>query len=316
MKRIIIFLVLSLVIIQVSCDANDNKAKSDVSAEKLKGKVKRVSLLTYKPIEKFGEIIKDGETPISIHTIYFNDKGYRTEENKIDSTGNKELEIFYTYDAKGNRTESRWSYPANKERNHKYTYSYDEKRNLIEIIKNKLDGNPEFKITYQYDEKGNKTGEKTYDFDSKQEYKLVYKYDTEGNNIEKNGYDTKDSLLYKIINKYDTKNKLSKENRYKSDGSLEYRYNYSYDEKGNNTEKSWYNVAQLLVYRFVYEYDENGSEVEKTANVSNGSLIYKYRSNYEYDAHNNWVRKVTADEKTDIRKPVSIEERKIEYYGN
>ena len=93
-----------------------------------------------------------------------------------------------------------------------------------------------------------------------------------------------ESLSSKIIIKYDDKGNIIESNYYRADGSLSSKATYSYDDKGNINiiESNYYNAHGIEKETYKYEFDEKGNWIEKIM------FINQY--------------------------PVSIEERKYEYY--
>ncbi|MDR1170787.1 MAG: hypothetical protein LBK97_08150 [Prevotellaceae bacterium] len=280
MKNILLWL---LAAVMTACSAGQQSAKkTDLDKAGLKGRVKSVKEFRYKAVEKPGEM-----------------------------TGEEILFAFDKYDKKGNVTERN---SCNTDgRGSKYTYEYDGKENMIEILHDDNDGRILSKCTYEYDEKGYLMKENIHE-SSDGIYVNTYKYDEKGKKIAVNRYNPDGRLYWTFAWKYDEKGNTIEESGSCPDG--EYTYKYKYDENGNRTESSVYTSDGSSNEKSTYEYDEKGNIIEKinyNDAYIDGKLGWKYT--YKYDRQGNWIEKTTKykDESSKSGEP-NIIRRKIEYY--
>ena len=78
-----------------------------------------------------------------------------------------------------------------------YTYKYDSKGNLIEMVDN------ETKRYYDYDEKGNVIEHKMYLLDGRRQLRLVFKYGSNGLQKEVLRFDNKEKPVLNTSFKYE-----------------------------------------------------------------------------------------------------------------
>src|SRR4029077_2732500 len=128
---------------------------------------------------------------------------------------------------------------------------------------------------------------------------------------EQNLYNADGTLYNKTKLKYDESGKRVELDSYEPKGSLIHKESKP-DEHGYLTESDYYNTDGSLWLRGILKYDEMGNIIELSSYKADGTLEGKDVSTYkfEYDAQKNWTKKVTY--KKD--KPISIDEREIEYY--
>jgi len=125
-------------------------------------------------------------------TTYNN--GKRTGSVVKDEKGNTILTITPEYDANGKLIkETR----KNSSVNIVYTYKYDSKGNLIEMVDN------ETKRYYDYDEKGNVIEHKMYLLDGRRQLRLVFKYGSNGLQKEVLRFDNKEKPVLNTSFKYE-----------------------------------------------------------------------------------------------------------------
>lgn len=227
-----------------------NKKDNDWAEENLRGKVKSLSEISYKAVEKFGEI--------------------KTGNRERDSWSENDRLIIF--DQKGNKIEEN-IYASDGNLRKKYTFEYDNLGNLSKKNRYNFDGSLYEKHTYEYDDKGNLVIDNSYWSDGSLKIKLTYKYDNIGNVIKEQKYRSDGTLLKKYRYQYDNKGNLVKKNRHESDGIIIIRpsqttiwmWTYKYDDKGNIIEVKEYDSVGNLdnVKNFKYEYDSKGNWVKR-----------------------------------------------------
>lgn len=210
--------------------------KNDVEKMKLYGKVKSLRKISYKVVEKYGDIYK-GDISYKYSSnvdCKFNEDGVIMEENMYDSyDGSLETKKIYIYDDKGNK---------------------------IEEIYNNSEGFPTVKKKYKYDDKGNNIELNGYRFDGILSSKYTHTFDDKGNEIESNSYNPDDGTLkYKMFKRYDIFGNLILISQHYPNGKLYHKLTYKYDDKGNKIELNKYGKK----YTFKYEFYENNNWIKR-----------------------------------------------------
>jgi hypothetical protein len=157
--------------------------------------------------------------------------------------------------------------------------------NQIEQLMFKSNGSLDRKWVYLYDKKKYLIEESVYSAAGVLGFKRIYKNDGLGNRIEANGYkpDGSPQPGMKYTNQFDDKNNIREEKIYKANEALELTFKFKYDDKGNIIEEN--------------QLQPNGDV---------GCKTYKY----EFDIEGNWIKKIEFRDD----KPISVTERKIEYF--
>jgi hypothetical protein len=227
---------------------------------------------------------------------------------------------------------------------------FNEKGNLIEEKKYKLDGNLDSKSFCNFDENQNKIERIFYDSSVKPILRWTYKYDGKGNLIEENkiqilsrldslmanynGKNTNSNYSTKTLYKYDDSGNLFEKSIYKSDGSLVSKNIYKYDLKGKLVEDDTYNsngslhctntfkyddngnksedksVGKFFFQKHTIKYDQYGNQIEINSGYQEVGIDATSAYKYEFDNHNNWIKKIEFYNNTTKH----IIEREIEYY--
>ncbi len=269
-------------------------------------------------IKEYKRYISEGESDSRLQYSYtFGSKGEIKEHITFDENGDLESIITYTADEKGRLSEY-CNYNAKstisssiisrdssgneiRQTNNKtlsfdirYTYTYDDRNNLLEYIKFSGDS-LKYKYTYAYDNKGNKLEEnlyksdgtlsksRTWKYDEKgklietfiddralenkkpwfyyQAKKVVYTYDERGNEVEHKNYDSYGVFSGSVSNKYDSKNNIIEAIKFDKYDKFDSKETFAYDKKGKLIEKCKYN-KKGFEYSSVYAYDKKGNEIE------------------------------------------------------
>lgn len=194
-----------LISVLFSCSATVTTIKNDLTVHDIKGKVKSLSIQTYKAIEKFGQV-QEGAL-LDVKTMTYDRRGYIIDNDELV-------------------------------RHNTYKYSFNEDNLPVERNEYNADSALVGKETYAYDKKGNKIMATLYGADGTLQVKTVFKYDDNGNAIEESNYDSKGAFVSKFIYKYDDTGKPVEYNGYREDGKLMNRFLYRYDETGNRAQEN------------------------------------------------------------------------------
>ena len=260
MKR----LKLTLLLVSLCFLAQAQREKTDLEKDRLKGKVKSIVSVGYKPDNSSGKIHKGKEVHRS--TSKYNDKGFVTLF--VATAGKDTVEGEYV------------NYNAEKT-----TYTYDNKSNLIGANNYDPDGNLDDSSSYTVDNKGNRIDWFIYRADGTMEQNFTTEYDNKGNLIESNEY-AKGKLKERHTYKYDDKGHQSEDNLFGADGRMKWKETFNYDTKGNLVEVTDYKRNGGFDARFVYGYDVKGNQIEEKEYTSESSLKHK-RILTKYDTAGN-----------------------------
>lgn len=319
----------------------ENIEKNDRTKDKLKGKVKSYTEISYEAKDHFGNIEKgkrkrrleyeddfqkkydqygnlieyneyNSDSSLKYKSIYkYEENNKRIEDNTYNPDGSLVRRDIYRYSKTGKRTIER-STSYGKTPYNSTISKYEKNGNQIEVKYYNKDGIEILFNTYLYDEYGNMTEEKRFvHFNGALSFSnhLNYKYDNQGNQIEWSSYDSSGNLTSKVKSKYD-KNKIIEEEY--SDGEKRI---YIYDDRGNQIEMTRdLNNFGLGFVKFFYTYDKYGNKIREEQSQSNNEdyKVWNFANTYEYvyDENGNWIKKVEF-----IRgKAESIIEREFEYY--
>lgn len=272
----------------------------DIVIENLKGKVKKVTKLTYKAGELNGEAVKASFLyPTEIGFIYnYDSNGNLTETHRIiDSLDFTKQELrekyIIEYNSQNkpvkNLVELAWfSYDNGKSK----VYEYDETGKILKYTSIKANSEISYTCVYKYDKKSQQLiSKKTKNSDGKSSYKMEYnKLDKD--NLECITYDNGNADDIIIFDKEGRVIQL-KEHRLRIISRSPMRTQSYYDN-----ELSQYNMQGDIIK----------SESIKGDFFSKKEPIYTYK--YIYDKENNWIREITyKDDKASY-----LVEREIEYY--
>jgi hypothetical protein len=268
----------------LSCQSPEIKNLDKLSElEKLfiVGKAKKVKSCSYKPLEEFGEIIKDtllgcseceikGRTIECLtfdknnikrgSTIYRYNSDWDPLEIVTNWSSNDTISQLNKFDKFNNLIESCYKYNPDTILNYCSKFKYNESNVLIEEIQYKVDGLTTWRIEYIYDSVGFIKEKRNYMRDNSFSSSEDFKYDIRGNVIrrqEKWSFGTFDIEEME----YDSRN----------------------------------NLIKSLTYSVVYDQVKNLRESKKFF--------------YEYDSNSNWVKRIDFKNVT----PLRIEERIIIY---
>ncbi len=190
----------------------------------------------------------------------------------------------YSYDDKGNRTETR-TYNAEGAIVSKEVYEYNDQGYETRETYYTYDGAneiPSSKYEYSYGEKNRQTEYKYYDYregEWKLESRTEYKYNDKGYQIESDSYDIESDGTERLSSKNISKYKTFED----YDRQVGYEYWYSHYVYNKETQESGYELG----FNYGYDYDYEGPYKDKDgADVPNVS----YRQ-FSYNGYNNDYKK-------------------------
>ena len=266
--------------------------------------------------------------------------------------GPHRLIFIYSYDVKGNRTETTYySEDGSPGFQYKSVPAYDASGKLREIAS--LDTNSTHsssKVVYLYDVRGNLVEGAFYENGKPTGAKETYIYDADGNLLERSYYDKgmspirRDAFEYARGKKteerhytgnngiwrlegtekffYDEQGHLNKKMFYAADGSHSITDGFAFDTSGRKTEEMTYNHDGTFVMKKVYSYDSGGNlakiAIERSLPATYNPMLCQHGCPnddvhiFEYDSTGNWIKEVVYGEAG--AKPIQVTYRAISYY--
>lgn len=305
--------------LMTACGGSDSDADDDSNADKtsleldgLRGKVKSVKTSIYEAEFKNGEIQKGELARLSYNQTNYNIYKYISCISVVKYSEEGMLTATEGYDRHLDlETKSEFVYDGRKLKNAK---TYDRDGLILEE-------------NFTYDKETGKLKEdnlKAYGT----HYRYVYTYDKDGYLLSGETY-TEDSLSNKWRCEETKENgKLRKRIVYYENGNITTIFNNdekvvaNFNEIDNDTTTFEYNKNGVLasMSQITYEYPNDEYRYNDSLSVYDSiqprvaptkqRKTNEYKFEYEYDEHDNWIRRITY---LGI-KPVTIEERVIEYY--
>jgi hypothetical protein len=203
--------------------------KSDVSAQRLKGKVEVLS-------ESVFLADATSKNPTTKLVFKYDENGNRTDLSSYKGDGKLISTVKSTYDVNGFLTSEQTIVEGGRV-DMTSAIRTDAKGNRVEQQDKRDGGNPLFnyKHFYQYDEKGQLITRTAYNGNGTLFFKYDFKYDDNGNKIEWIQTGPDNTVVGRVVYKFDANNNMTAETQFKKDGSLKAAYTYSYDldKKGN-----------------------------------------------------------------------------------
>jgi hypothetical protein len=142
------------------------------------------------------------------------------------------------------------------------------------------------------------------------EARHYFKYNAQNLPIEEYEYASETAKKFKkTLTNYDAEGNVIEIKQYSENGVLIYEGRF--DKYGNHLADVAYNEDGSLHDKITaeYRYDSKGNEIEETLHYTDGAAATSI-SKYEYDAHNNWIRKTVFEDGQATR----VIERDITYY--
>ncbi len=110
--------------------------------------------------------------------------------------------------------------------------------------------------------------------------------------------------------KFDQKGNLTEYTVLNEDGSFQYKVLHKYDKHNNVIEEKTYLDRGKLESITICDFDKNHNIISYSQRDGNLKITFDYTYKYEYDEHNNWIKKIESNK----IKPVKVVERKITYF--
>lgn len=256
------YLIIAIVCIAfLSCSKYENSI-NDLEKLNLKGKIERVTYISYSVIEKFGELNRGEKKPYS-YFQHYNEEGFLVEESGFSS---RRLE----YNKKNQLVKMYNSTDTTK-------YKYDDKG--LKVEENLYSNQLLLKTKYFYDDNGNEVENKQYSGSGELSYHNKKLYN-EKNCIEEKTFGSFNDLMNIVKYKYDNKgNQIEKIIYFNINGEEKIKKDTDkYDDKNNKIEYSHYSNLYGEDYysgKTVYKkYDSKGNWIESIEYFNNKPNIF------------------------------------------
>jgi hypothetical protein len=262
------------------------KAETALHERTLRGKVKSMKQVSYNAVKKSGEIQKGKIYPDFENSFFvFNEEGYKTERQNMNTSGTVVYKVEYRYDKNWNVVlEKGTSYDRKSAETHAFSHTYDAQGREKEWI--------------------------FYASDSSISHRQTFTYDSYTGNLIATGDYFNGHLLRGDSLHYDNTNMLTGKTSWWPSFTKGYKLIYSYDKNGNETERQVFKPKGKFYYAFLSEYDDKGNKTAQKFRKSSGKVLDMYTYSYEFDANNNWIKQITWEK----GKPCIITEREITYF--
>lgn len=273
-------------------------------------KIKVITELIHDPILKAGKFevsAKPSKDSIS-NESYFNEKGLLLKQNTYNSKANLESKVLFKYDENNNNIE-------------RTTYHYD--GSLASRKVNKFDRGNKLVESHEFDVYGKVTNKKTTSYDSAG-HRILTSYewmsrglvktlesvfDNSDNNVA-NLYFSDDALASREIKHYDVKGNVVETIQYFPLTNEQVATRCKYNKQRNKVEVIVFN-NNLAKSRTLFRYDAKNNLTEILSYGVLGTLESHHQYLYEFDAENNWIKRIHVFNK----QPSSVLVRRIEYFN-
>jgi hypothetical protein len=298
--------VILVAIIALSCEKNMINDRRVPIGDR---RIKVITELIHDPILKAGkfEVSAKLSKDSILNESYFNEKGLLLKRNTYNSKANLESKILFKYDENNNNIESG-------------TYHYD--GSLVSKKVNKFDGENRLIESNEFDVYGKTINKRTTSYDSAG-HRILTSYewtnrglvktsdgifDNNENNVA-NLYFSDDALTSREIKQYDVNGDVVETIQYFPLTNEQVATRCRYDNRRNKVEVVIFN-NNLAKSRTVFRYDAKNNVTEILSYGVLGTLESHHEYLYEFDAENNWTKRIHVFNK----QPSSILVRRIEYY--
>ncbi len=189
---------------------------------------------------------------------------------------------------------------------------YDKKGNLLKESTTNPQSEISNRVEYTYDEKNYRKKAKGYVKDTLK-VTVDFEYDENGYLVKEQFLNVEGKLMGKTLYENDKKGNKTEEKRYDQHGKISYRITFLYDNNENKIEESYYLKDTILISKSIIEYDTfDNPIIIISTNIMDNNSESKINYKYKYDSEGNWIKMTTY--RNDELKPLSVVERKIEYY--
>ncbi len=123
-----------------------------------------------------------------------------------------------------------------------------------------------------------------------------------------------DTLRFKLTNKTDAAGNRIETATTAEDGTLVRKLIYSYDKLGNLTQTAQYSGDGKLAHKWIYSATRDIKQHDEFGEA--GALVSRETYSYEYDARNNWIKRVGSKQVAVVgqAEPFEATYRTIAYY--
>lgn len=270
------------------------------------GKIKTITEYNY-ATEGGDNGVEAGERAYRV-VRHFDEEGNCDEEYRYAADGALMGRIAYKYHKLSGRLVEERNYDATGKYKFSEVHHYDPRGNEIMRKSVKSDKNLFLKVTMEYDENNNVLQEKTSSPGGRVLSRAMWKYDERNNPIEEVTYDPDQGETRKSTYKYDARNYLVEESNTYYDITV--RTTYKWDTLGHLLEECNYNAERRRDKLIKHTYDNRGDETEQTLFTGDGILLKTLTFTYNYDTHNNLLKKMQTENDKDI----ILIQREIVYY--
>ncbi len=327
-----------LMLLSLSCAPNNIQEPSrcsDLEEIHLSGPVSSIQQSLFTLNEQFGEPNKGNELGVATFIAFHKYEKFYSAFNESGCTT-----VLWSYDAEGNRIESRvitYASETKKVEQTLFMYKKDGSRiktvskyrdngTIREAIKTDQEGAQIAQILYSYDKDLNATEIREVNADSVVTIKMTYDFDEKGNLIEENTYFPDLGTRIKISSSYDDQNKLVKREIYNPTGALDSSHEFNYNKTGTVYSDIFYLPDMNTKGFVIYDYDTTGLVIQQDLvsyhrywengeykfNEEAQNLIATGTYEYKFDEYGNWTQLLLFTDE----KPSYMIERDIKYSTN
>jgi len=242
---------------------------------------------------------------------------YMLESHYYTSNNYSKVELGFQNEYKFNKdgsVKSHTQYDKEEQFRNETILEYDKKsKKRLKAVERDKEGEITKVTDYKYDMNGRLSAEWVNFLNVSNHSYLdqVFGYDNRGNQIKLVVYNSKGEINHEGKYEFDENNKLvtakmisTYYGKSRSSTTTNIR-----NDKGLVIERKRVNNGSEFDRHWTYKYDEFGNQVELKSFNEDGSLKLTQIDSYEYDDHNNWVKKITMD-----NVDTTITKRLIKYY--
>ena len=177
---------------------------------------------------------------------------------------------------------------------------YNRKGTRTEVINYDENENIKSRAVYVVSVDGIAAGGTRYNAWGAVESKWTYTYEANGvaERMIQRTYNPDGSLDSVLVYNYDAGGRMAESVIYNADGTLSARIVNSYNMQGNMVETNLYGAKGELNARITYTYNEQGYQIESSSVLYLNGVEWLPAQNryseYEFDAHGNWIKRVES----------------------
>lgn len=190
-------------------------------------------------------------------------------------------------------------------------FEYDNRNNAVKIEINNVVANAKMTQTFIYDKRNRLLEMSFMDKDGKVEAKEINEYYGDEQIVRYCNAEGKE--LSRYINRLDSAGNIV-DNRWYADSIATSHYSAEFDKMGNRTDVFVYGVQDSVENHFTIAYDSIGNIINQRGFDRNGDLMFEMSYVYVFDSIGNWTSCTEYQMSDSVEMPVSLIERRIEYY--